>query len=138
MYEHIDGLATAEAATLLTVDTVAEWERVNTLLLHVSLLVRDGHAGADHKGADLIGADLRGADLRAANLRGAYLLGADLRGVDLALADLIGADLRGARLAGAGLAAAIFLTQPQIESANGDAATMIPSALRRPAHWVLR
>ncbi|NDL55912.1 hypothetical protein [Phytoactinopolyspora mesophila] len=30
---------------------------------------------------------------------------------------------------------AIFLTQPQLAAAQGDATTTIPASLARPAHW---
>ena len=86
-------------------------------------------------GADLLGADLRGADLRAADLRGAYLIAADLCSADLRTADLLGADLRDADLADADLTGALFLTQPQLNAARGNAGTRIPAALRRPDHW---
>ena len=86
-------------------------------------------------GADLVGADLRGADLRGAELRGALLLRADLRDSDLSRAELIGADLRSARLDGADLRDAIYLTQVQVNSATGDAATRLPLTLSRPSHW---
>ncbi|CAM5483128.1 pentapeptide repeat-containing protein [Leifsonia shinshuensis] len=86
-------------------------------------------------GADLLGADLRAADLRGAELRGALLIGADLRDADLGAAELIGADLRDARLHGAALDRAIYLTQPQLDAAQGDARTRLPAALHRPAHW---
>lgn len=87
------------------------------------------------RGADLIGAKLRGADLRAANLRGAYLIAADLRGADLRGADLIGADFRDADIRGADLTESIFLTQPQINAAKGDASTKLPPSLSHPMHW---
>jgi uncharacterized protein YjbI with pentapeptide repeats len=86
-------------------------------------------------GADLVGARLRNADLCGANLRGALLLGADLAGADLRVADLLGADLRAANLAGADLTGSLFLTQPQLTAAAGDAGTRIPATLDRPAHW---
>ncbi|NRQ40347.1 pentapeptide repeat-containing protein [Nonomuraea sp. NN258] len=108
---------------------------VNELLLRVSELARAGQRGKERRGADLIGANLKRADLRAANLRGAYLIGAQLQGADLRLADLIGADLRGADLSGADLTGSIFLTQSQVNAAKGDAATRLPAALTRPAHW---
>ncbi|WP_369961293.1 pentapeptide repeat-containing protein [Leifsonia sp. EB34] len=86
-------------------------------------------------GADLLGADLRGADLRGAELRGALLIGADLRDADLTGAELIGADLRDARLDGAVLDRALYLTQPQVDAARGDASTVLPAVLSRPSHW---
>jgi len=89
----------------------------------------------DRQGADLIGAKLRGSDLHGASLRGAYLIGADLRGADLQQTDLLGADLRGADLRGARLSSSLFLTQPQLDAATGDASTTIPASLARPRHW---
>ncbi|HEY8281196.1 MAG TPA: pentapeptide repeat-containing protein [Leifsonia sp.] len=86
-------------------------------------------------GADLVDASLAGADLRGAEFRGALLIAADLRGADLSGADLIGADLRDADLSGADLHSAIYLTQPQLNAAAGDATTRIPPGLTRPAHW---
>ncbi|GAA2223609.1 pentapeptide repeat-containing protein [Streptomyces amakusaensis] len=138
-------LAETGALTLLgpqelaALDVAAHRQRVNTLLLRTSELVRAGAGGGrkkkDRRGADLMGARLKGADLRGASLRGAYLIAADLRGADLRLADLIGADLRAADLSGADLTGSIFLTQPQVNAARGDAATRLPPALDRPAHW---
>lgn len=122
---------------LLELDVAAHHRAVNALLVRASDLVRAGAGGrvADHRGADLLGADLRTADLGGASLRGALLIGADLRGADLRLADLTGADLRGADLRGADLRTSIFLTQSQLETARGDAATGLPPSLDRPRHW---
>ena len=88
-----------------------------------------------HPGADLIAVDLRGMDLRTADLRNAYLIGADLSGCDLRNVDFLGADLRDADLRGSDLRGAIFLIQPQLNAANGDAVTQVPQALGRPPHW---
>jgi len=121
-----NGASAAEAA--------AHRDSVRTLLRRTSETVRNP-AGPDHTGADLIGRRLRGADLSRASLRGAYLIEADLRDAVLHRADLIGADLRGADLSGADLSTAIFVTRPQIAAANGDADTLLPPAVERPAHW---
>ena len=97
---------------------------------------RGGHLRRENlRGLDLRGADLRGADLRGADLRGAVLRGADLSGTDLRWADLMGADLGRTQLAGANLMAAIFLTQSQLELADGDTGTAVSGPLRIPAHW---
>ena len=130
-------LAAARPEALLALDVDAHRQEVNVVLTRASELVRAGAPGRpkNHRGADLIGAKLSGADLRGANLRGAYLIGASLRGADLRRADLIGADLRDADLRGATLTDALYLTQPQLTAARGDAATRIPPALDRPAHW---
>jgi len=60
---------------------------------------------------------------------------------DLSLADLSGADLSGANLpradlSGANLSGAEDLTQEQLEEANGDESTRLPSDLKPPSHWI--
>lgn len=122
---------------LATLDVGAVSARVGDVLARVSATVRGRLASRapDRVRAQLMGARLSGADLRGASVRGALLLGADLRSADLRFADLLGADLRGADLSGADLRDALFMTQPQLVSARGDAVTRLPSWARRPAHW---
>ncbi|GIF50136.1 hypothetical protein Afe04nite_46750 [Asanoa ferruginea] len=124
-------------ADLIALDVAPRWAAVNDLLMRASAAVRATAPGPrrERRGADLVGKDLRRTDLRAANLRGAYLIGADLRDADLGWADLIGADLRDADLRGARLRTALFLTQPQVDSARGGHTTALPSGLHHPAHW---
>jgi uncharacterized protein YjbI with pentapeptide repeats len=133
----VTGLTRLAPDGLEKLDVAAHRQEVNALLLRVSELVRAQVKGRkkDRRGADLMGARLRNADLRGAGLRGAYLIAADLTGADLRLADLIGADLRDADLSGADLTGCIFLTQPQLGAARGDAATRLPDGLTRPEHW---
>ena len=140
-WERIERLTRTGPEAVLAVDPAEQRAAVNVLLLRASELARAGVPGRgtrakERRGADLAGARLAGADLRGANLRGAVLVGADLSGADLRLADVIGADLRGARVAGARLADSLFLTQFQVNAMSGDAATTLPVALSRPAHWV--
>ncbi len=134
--EETERLVGGTPEEILAVDVPAHRQTVAELLLRAGELVRAAvPRRRDHRGADLFGARLRGADLRGANLRGAMLVAADLSGADLRLADLVGADLRDANLAGADLTGALFLTQAQLNAARGDAATRLPAALKRPAHW---
>jgi uncharacterized protein YjbI with pentapeptide repeats len=131
-------LTTGSHRELLAVEVDRHRAAVNPLLVRTGELVRSsltGRPGPDHRGGDLIGRDLRGADLRGASLRGALLVGANLSHADLRTADLTGADLRGADLAGADLTGCVFLVQSQLRSAQGDAATRIPSGVDRPDHW---
>ena len=106
---------------------------VGEALREVSRSVRGD--GPSYAGHDLVGQDLRAHDLGRADLRGAVLIAADLRDVVLDRTDLLGADLRDADLSGADLSTALFLTQPQLNSARGSAATLLPSHLRRPPAW---
>ncbi|MER7518469.1 pentapeptide repeat-containing protein [Streptomyces sp. NPDC126499] len=130
-------LTGGEPADLERLDVGPVRAEVNALLLESSSLVRAAAGGRpkSRRGADLIGARLRGAKLRGADLRGALLIAADLTGADLSLTDLIGADLRDADLSGADLTGALFLTQPQLNSARGDASTRLPEGFERPGHW---
>lgn len=136
--DETDQLTHSDAQTVAGADAVALRDQINVLLTRASELARAEVPGRkrNHRGADLIGARLAGADLRGANLRGALLVAADLRGADLRLADVIGADLRDADLRGADLGGCLFLTQAQLDSAKGDAATRLGPGLRRPAHWL--
>jgi hypothetical protein len=129
-------LARSDPKTILAADLDAHRTQVLPMLRGVSAHARSGITRpADLAGADLAGADLAGRDLRGADLRSARLVGCNLRGADLSLADVTGADLRGADVSGADLRTTLFLTQPQIDSARGDAATRLPPARRRPMHW---
>jgi uncharacterized protein YjbI with pentapeptide repeats len=129
-------LTNADPAAIVELDVDAYRQQINTLLVRASDLARAGvPRRKDRRGADLIGKDLRGADLRGASLRGAYLIGADLRRARLGLADVTGADLRGANLAGTDLTETLFLSQVQLDAAQGDRDTRIPAGLARPAHW---
>ncbi len=130
-------LVDAPAPDLERLDSAAHRASVGPLLARVSAALRAGvpGRGPDRTGAELIGARLQGADLHGISLRGAYLIGADLRRADLTSTDVLGADLRGADLRGARLADSLFLTQPQLEAADGDGATSLPAWLSRPGHW---
>ncbi|MER7016141.1 pentapeptide repeat-containing protein, partial [Saccharopolyspora sp. NPDC000359] len=132
-----EALTRGEAEQVAEVEVAAVRQDVNALLLRTSELVRAEVGGRtrNHRGADLVGAAMCKARLRGANLRGALLIAADLRGADLRSADVIGADLRDTDLRGADLTDALFLTQAQVNAAQGDASTTIPAGLERPAHW---
>ena len=135
----IEELTTAEPEALLTYDVDDLHERVGVLLADASTRVRRRWpAAVDRSRQDLAGRRLSG-DRRGWSFRGATLIRADLRDADLSEADLLGADLRDADVRGTDLSTALFLTQPQVNSANGDATTVLPDGLARPGHWgVLR
>ena len=137
--DEIEPLARETADGLRAVDVAGRRASIGALLGKASELARAGagprtrRRARDRRGADLAGADLAGdAGLRGVDLRAALLVGADLRRADLRLADLAGADLRGANFAGADLRGSLFLTQSQLEAANGDPGAS-PVAASRPA-----
>ncbi|EPH43869.1 pentapeptide repeat-containing protein [Streptomyces aurantiacus] len=136
-YDRIEALTRDTAETIRDVDVDALRGEVNPLLLRASELARAAVPGRkkNHRGANLMGSRMRGAKLRGASLRGALLIAADLSDADLRDADLIGADMRDTNLSGADLTGALFLTQPQLNAARGDARTKVSSPLERPSHW---
>nr|WP_062050075.1 pentapeptide repeat-containing protein [Bacillus sp. JCM 19034] len=124
---------------ILILDIPSHRAQVNVLLLEASKRIRAREKSrtrhSRNKGNDFIGANLRKANLRGANFRGALLIAADLRDADLRMSDMIGADLRDANLRGANMSDCLFLTQAQVQSANGDSHTKLPHRLRMPEHW---
>jgi uncharacterized protein YjbI with pentapeptide repeats len=137
-FDEIRRLTECSPEALLSLDVAGHWRHANALLLRVSKRARATlrRTTAEYAGAELVGADLRGADLRGANFRGACLIAADLRRANLRLADLTGADVRDTDLRGADLSESLFLTQSQLDAANGDAETKVPPVLSRPTHWL--
>lgn len=138
-YEATDSLTDLNPGGIISLNVPEHRAMVNNLLLRTSELVRAKFSGKGTRklgrGTDLIGAKLRGADLKGANLRGALMIAADLREADLRMSDFIGADLRDANLSGTNLKGGIFLTQAQVNSANGSHDTKLPSHLKIPDHW---
>ena len=72
---------------------------------------------SDCSGCNLSGASFRNTDLSHVNFSGAILQNADLTGAKLSAANISGSDLSTAK----------GLTQAQLASACGDAATKLPS-----------
>lgn len=131
----VEALTSADPESLLTIDIDGLHERVGRQLADASTRVRrPWTAATDRTRHDLAGRLLSG-DHRGWSFRGATLIRADLRDADLGDADLLGADLRDADVRGCDLSSALFLTQPQVNSTSGDAATRLPSGLARPGHW---
>ena len=144
-FEHVRSLTDGSPDELASLDVDAEYDAARALLVQASEVARAsvpapprrsrGKGPTLEPGSDLMGAALAGADLRGRTLRGSIAIAADLRGADLDRCDLLGVDLRDADLAGADLSGAIYLTQMQVNSARGDAATRLPEGFARPTHW---
>jgi len=92
-------------------------------------------SGAFFEEADLSGAKLGEVNLRGSFLNNAILVGAQLGYANLEGSSLNGANLSGAHLIGANLKGASGLSSDQLESAKGDAYTMLPPGIPRPKSW---
>ncbi|MEV7607038.1 pentapeptide repeat-containing protein [Paenarthrobacter sp. NPDC089322] len=140
----VEAATHGDVTAVLAADVERLHGEVRALLMEVSEEVRasygaEGRHGLDdglRPGADLMGARLANRRLCGADLRGAYLIGANLEGSDLTAVDVLGADLRNARLHDADLSCSLYLTQPQINSAQGSGGTLLPERLATPAHWI--
>ena len=119
--------------------------------LYEAQLQRAELIGAQLKDAELNASDLSGANLSGANLSGANLTSANLYGVDiggvliirgdptrkeLVGADFSGADLSYAKLSDTDPSTAKNLTQKQVDSADGNLATKLPTGLCLPRNWI--
>lgn len=83
--------------------------------------------GANMSLTNFFGARLSSADLSETNLEGTTFVGAYLGG-----ARMNGAVLAGANFSGAEMASAIGLSQAQLNTACGDAATTLPAGMTIP------
>jgi len=132
-------LTRATPADLVDLDVAAHRREVNALLLQASELARADaprHA-IDHRGADLIGADLRALDLRGASLRGRISSG-PTSGARTCASPTSSGPTSGAPTSPAPTSpGSIFLTQSQLDAAQGDTTTRVPPAIHRPAHWAV-
>jgi uncharacterized protein YjbI with pentapeptide repeats len=112
-------------------------EKVNEILRKASNQIRSKFVYKNNKTSNknYIGKNLKNVPLRGADLSGALLIAADLSNNDLSGVNLIGADMRDTNIRGANLENSIFITQQQVNSANGDANTKLPASLTIPKHW---
>jgi hypothetical protein len=92
-------------------------------------------SGADLRGANLIALNFAEASFVGANFEGASLLRTNLRGASFQQAHLTGAGFYEADLRGTDLWDADGLTQAALVHANGDALTLLPPYVERPASW---
>lgn len=137
LFVEIDRATRCSPDELRRLDIPATRRTVGELLTRISAVIRhaNGPRPVSHRGADLLGRNLAGRDLRRADLVGALLIGCNLQGADLTGADVRGADFRAANLRDAQLVDCLFLSQPQLEAALGNAGTRLPAYRRRPEHW---
>jgi uncharacterized protein YjbI with pentapeptide repeats len=136
-FAEIDRATRNSPDDLRRIDILATRRAVGESLTQLSAAVRQAASAklASFRNADLVGKNLAGRDLRRADLVGALLLGCNLQGADLTGADVRGADFRAANLRDARLVDCLFLSQPQLDAAIGNAGTRLPSNRRRPQHW---
>ncbi|MBY8977324.1 pentapeptide repeat-containing protein [Rhodobacteraceae bacterium NNCM2] len=90
--------------------------------------------------ADLAHTQMQETNLVMAKMQGAVLYGAQMQEADLDWANLQSADLRSSTISRASLRSVDFtgssgVTQEAIDTAFGDARTILPEGIIRPCHW---
>ena len=122
---------------LLKTDLEACREKTNWLLKEVWQRVqKTAKAPAEaKKSVDFIGRDFKKSVLDGQDFSMSLLIAANLEGCSLRGANFLGADIRDANFKNADLRESIFLTQPQVNSAKGNAHTKLPEFIICPEIW---
>lgn len=115
---------------LLRLDVRDYQTRVNQVLVNIG-----EKTGRPEKTTDFIGKNLKKANLDNWDFSMALMIAADLSGCSLYRANFLGADMRDANIRDADLSESLFLTQMQVNSANGNGNTKLPLKLARPFFW---
>jgi hypothetical protein len=122
------------AAEILAIDIAYYKVRVDQILKKVSdQVAADSSDGTAHK--DYFGKNFKGANLDGRDFSMALMIAANLKGCSLKKTNFLGADMRDANIKDTDLSGCVFLTQMQINGAQGNAKTRLPANLRRPASW---
>jgi len=124
----------AALAEILVMDTAEYKTRVNQVLKQVSdkvaVFPSDKKASKVYFGKNFKKANLDGRDFSMA-----LMIAANLEGCSLDKTNFLGADLRDANIKDTDLSSCVFLTQMQINSAQGDSKTKLPINLSCPSSW---
>ena len=133
----LDALTRSSPDELAALDLDQVRATVLPLLSQIEELVQTpvAETGKRSLPRDWIGKNLAGQDFSGLSVRGQFLLATNLSNSRLRGVNFLGADLRDCQLAGADLTDALFLTQAQVNAAQGDAKTRLPERLLRPSHW---
>ncbi|MEN0644633.1 pentapeptide repeat-containing protein [Alkalicoccobacillus gibsonii] len=138
-FNKIDAYTYKDPESILTLDLTVIRSEISDYLSEAGELVAYAKAN-EHRiqraAFEFMGAQLKGHNFQGAKLRGIFFIAADLRGANFTSAELLGADFRDADVCGADFTGSLFLTQAQMNAANGDKATTLPRHLQRPSHWI--
>lgn len=130
-------LSSSAPAAVLGADLDAVQAEVNGLLHETWRRVQNSVGGPQERGknTDFAGRNWQKTDLRGKDLSMTLLLASNFSGCTLEGVNLLGADLRDAEVRGADLSECLFLTQGQVNSAQGDKRTQLPPFLTPPKAW---
>ncbi len=110
--------------------------KVNTVLKRISSTISQGTSSNNHSGMTYLGKNFKKANLDGKDFSMSLMIAANFTGCSLKKTNFLGADIRDANLKDTNLSESIFLTQMQINSANGNKNTKLPGSLCRPESWI--
>lgn len=112
-------------------------EQVNGILKEVGALVKKNFQNKrESKPVECMGKNFSGKNFDGSDFSMTLLIAADFSGCSFSGANFLGTDMRDVNFKNADLREAVFLTQAQINSARGNANTLLPLYLTRPETWI--
>lgn len=111
-------------------------KKANAYLKHICTIHQACFPNAN-KGSskEYIGKNLKRKNLTGKDFSMSLLIAADLEHANLKGANFLGSDMRDTNLCNTDLSQSLFLTQIQINSAKGNAKTILPPFLHKPRSW---
>lgn len=110
--------------------------KANEYLKQICAIHHNGFADSGKKQSkNYMGQNMQGKNLEGRDFSMSLLIAANLTKANLHGANFLGADMRDANLSDTDLRQCLFLTQIQINSANGNHKTLLPPYIRRPILW---
>ncbi|MBC3805560.1 pentapeptide repeat-containing protein [Acetobacterium fimetarium] len=126
---------TAGAPAAMRLADIADYQtRVNQVLKKSSAQLVAKSSGQTNR-KDFLGKNFKKTNLDGQDFSMALLIAANLTGCSLRRSNFLGADLRDANIKDTDLREAVFLTQMQINAAQGNGKTQLPPRLLRPSNW---
>lgn len=110
--------------------------KVNTVLKQISNEISTSASADKHSGMMYLGKNFKKANLDGKDFTMSLLIAANFTGCSLKKTNFLGADIRDANVQDTDLSESIFLTQMQINSANGNKNTKLPGYLNIPISWI--
>lgn len=122
---------------ILQIDIEEYRTRVNLILKKAGELTANSIAPGKNtvRRSDNMGKNFKKANLDGQDLSMSLLIAANLEGCSLFGTNFLGADMRDTNIRNADLSESLFLTQAQVNAAQGNVNTKLPKTLCRPKSW---
>ncbi|WP_047834136.1 pentapeptide repeat-containing protein [Robinsoniella sp. RHS] len=122
---------------ILQIDIEEYRTRVNLILKKAEELTANSIAPGKNtvRRSDNMGKNFKKANLDGQDLSMSLLIAANLEGCSLFGTNFLGADMRDTNIRNADLSESLFLTQAQVNAAQGNENTKLPKTLCRPKSW---